>query len=103
MLKIFKPCDFHIHLREGNLAKAVLKENNKHFQKILVMPNLSNTIINSRILLKYRRHILNNNKNSNVLFTIYLNSQCDLRDLDDMYKKNLFSAVKLYPLNATTN
>ena len=103
MLKIFKPCDFHVHLREGNLAKAVLKENNKHFQKILVMPNLSNPIINSRLLLKYRRHILNNNKNSHVLFTIYLNSQCDLRDLDDMYKKNLFSDVKLYPLNATTN
>jgi len=103
MLKIFKPCDFHVHLREGNLAKAVLKENNKHFQKILVMPNLSNPIINSRLLSKYRRHILNNNKNSHVLFTIYLNSQCDLRDLDYMYKKNLFSAVKLYPLNATTN
>ena len=38
MLKIFKPCDFHVHLREGDLAKSVLKENNKHFQKI--WPNL---------------------------------------------------------------
>ena len=40
MLKIFKPCDFHVHLREGQLLKYVLKENNKNFQKILVMPNL---------------------------------------------------------------
>ena len=41
MIKIFKPCDFHVHLREGDLAKQVLAENNKHFQKILIMPNLN--------------------------------------------------------------
>ena len=72
MLKIFKPCDFHVHLREGNLAKTVLRENNKNFQKILVMPNLSKPITNSYLLLKYRRHILGNNKGTHILFTIYL-------------------------------
>ena len=44
MLKIIKPCDFHVHLREGQLLKNVLKENNKNFQKILVMPNLTKPI-----------------------------------------------------------
>ena len=29
MIKIFKPCDFHVHLREGDLAKKVLAENNE--------------------------------------------------------------------------
>lgn len=103
MLKIFKPCDFHVHLREGNLAKFVLKENNKYFQKILVMPNLSRPITNSNLLLKYKKHILRHNKGSQILFTIYLNSECNLKDLKKMHKLNLFSAVKLYPLNATTN
>ena len=54
MLKIFKPCDFHVHLREGQLLKYVLKENNKNFQKILVMPNLIKPITNKNILSKYR-------------------------------------------------
>ena len=103
MLKIFKPCDFHVHLREGDLAKNVLKENNKHFQKILVMPNLSIPITNSKLLNKYRKHILGNNKGSEVLFTIYLNNKCSLSDLNYMFKKKLFFSVKLYPLNATTN
>ena len=53
MLKIFKPCDFHVHLREGQLLKNVLKENNKNFQKILVMPNLVKPITNKKILSKY--------------------------------------------------
>ena len=54
MLKIFRPCDFHVHLREGQVLKHVLKENNKNFQKILVMPNLAKPINNEKILSKYR-------------------------------------------------
>lgn len=103
MLKIFKPCDFHVHLREGSLSQFVLKENNKHFQKILVMPNLENPLTNAELLLKYRNKILKMNKSSEVLFTIYLNNNCSMRDLNYMRKNNLFFAAKLYPLNATTN
>ena len=50
MIKIFKPCDFHVHLREGDLAKQVLAENNKHFQKILIMPNLNIPITNLSLI-----------------------------------------------------
>ena len=57
MLKIFKPCDFHVHLREGNLAKFVLKENNKYFQKILVMPNLSRPIKTVIFYLNIKTHL----------------------------------------------
>jgi len=103
MIKIFKPCDFHVHLREGDLAKQVLAENNKHFQKILIMPNLNIPITNSKLLNKYRNHLLKNNKNLEILFTIYLNQNCSIRELSEMNKKKLFFSVKLYPQNATTN
>ena len=103
MLKIFKPCDFHVHLREGSLSHFVLKENNKHFQKILVMPNLKKPLTNSNLLLNYRKKILKINKSSEVLFTIYLNKDCSLKDLEYMHKNKLFFSAKLYPLNATTN
>ena len=103
MLKIFKPCDFHVHLREGQLLKNVLKENNKNFQKILVMPNLTKPITNKNILSKYRSFVLNNNNNTEILFTIYLNQDCSIIDLKNMVKEKLFFAAKLYPFNATTN
>ena len=103
MLKIFRPCDFHVHLREGQVLKHVLKENNKNFQKILVMPNLAKPITNEKILSKYRAFVLKNNRNTEILFTIYLNQDCKISDLKNMIKNNLFFAAKLYPLHATTN
>ena len=103
MLKIFRPCDFHVHLREGQVLKHVLKENNKNFQKILVMPNLAKPITNEKILSKYRAFVLKNNRNTEILFTIYLNQDCKITDLKNMIKNNLFFAAKLYPLHATTN
>ena len=93
MLKIFKPCDFHVHLREGQLLKYVLKENNKNFQKILVMPNLIKPITNKNILSKYRSFVLNNNNNTEILFTIYLNQDCSIIDLKNMVYEKLFSSV----------
>jgi len=103
MIKIFKPCDFHVHLREGDLARLVLTENKKHFQKILIMPNLNIPITNSSLLNRYRNSLLKNNKNLEILFTIYLNQNCSIKDLIEMKKKELFFSVKLYPQNATTN
>ena len=103
MIKIFKPCDFHVHLREGDLASQVLTENKKHFQKILVMPNLNIPITNSNLLNRYRNFLLKNNKNLEILFTIYLNQNCSIKDLTEMKNKELFFSVKLYPQNATTN
>ena len=103
MLKIFRPCDFHVHLREGQVFKHVLKENNKNFQKILVMPNLVKPITNEKILSKYRAFVLKNNRKTEILFTIYLNQDCKITDLKNMIKNNLFFAAKLYPLHATTN
>ena len=70
MLKIFKPCDFHVHLREGQLLKYVLKENNKNFQKILVMPNLIKPITNKKILANYRAVVLKTNRNTEILCTV---------------------------------
>ena len=89
MIKIFKPFDFHVHLREGDLAKYVLAENSKHFQKILIMPNLQVPITNSYLLHKYRNHLPKNKKNLEILFTIYLNKNCSIKELSEMKKMKL--------------
>ena len=54
------------------------------------MPNLNIPITNSKLLNKYRNHLLKNNKNLEILFTIYLNQNCSIRELSEMNKKKLF-------------
>ena len=54
------------------------------------MPNLNIPITNSKLLNKYRNHLLKNNKNLEILFTIYLNQNCSIRELSEMNKRNCF-------------
>ena len=104
MVSIFRPSDFHVHLREGAILNHSLNENLKHFQRILIMPNLSNPITNSKILLNYRNQIEEIGSNQmDILFTVYLNDDWSIKDLENSYQNNLFFAAKLYPKNATTN
>jgi len=104
MISIYKPSDFHVHLREGKILNQALKENIAYFQKILVMPNLKKPITNSKRLISYRNQIESINKNKiKILFTIYLNSEWSTKEIVNCYKNKLFFAAKLYPKNATTN
>ena len=96
MVSIFRPSDFHVHLREGPILKHSLNENLKHFQRILIMPNLSNPITNSKILLNYRNQIDKINCNQiDILFTVYLNEDWLIKDLENSYHNNLFFAAKI--------
>tara|TARA_B110000305_G_scaffold110376_1_gene124284 strand:+ start:2099 stop:2458 length:360 start_codon:yes stop_codon:yes gene_type:complete len=104
MVSIYQPSDFHVHLREGAILKEALTENIKHFQRILIMPNLLKPITNSKRLLDYRNQVerINNNQ-IDILYTVYLNENWLLADLINSYKNELFFAAKLYPKNVTTN
>ena len=104
MVSIYQPSDFHVHLREGAILKEALTENIKHFQRILIMPNLLKPITNSKRLLDYRNQVerINNNQ-IDILYTVYLNENWLLADLINSYKNKLFFAAKLYPKNVTTN
>ena len=43
-LKIIRPDDWHVHLREGNLLKAVINHSTRVNQRCIVMPNLNDPI-----------------------------------------------------------
>ena len=43
-LKITRPDDWHVHLREGNLLKAVINHSTRVNQRCIVMPNLNDPI-----------------------------------------------------------
>ena len=42
---ITKPDDMHLHLREGKLLEAVIKDTEKQFARAIVMPNLKNPVV----------------------------------------------------------
>ena len=50
-IKIRKPDDWHLHLRDGEILKPVLAETIKDFRRAIVMPNLSPPIVNTRDVL----------------------------------------------------
>ncbi|MCL2473849.1 MAG: dihydroorotase [Alphaproteobacteria bacterium] len=107
-LTILRPDDFHIHLREGALLRAVLPFTASVFSRAILMPNLSSPLVSVPHVQAYRNFVeeelaLLNQKNFIPLFTLYLRHDTNLKELADGYKNNVFFAGKLYPSNITTN
>lgn len=105
-IKIRKPDDWHLHLRDGTIMKSVLRETTKDFRRAIIMPNLSPPIIRSKDVLSYRNRILNALPQEvafDPLMTIYLTDNSDYKDIIRAHNSGLISAVKLYPAGATTN
>ncbi len=115
-----KPDDFHLHLREGALLKAVLPDSASTFARTLVMPNLAKPVFKAQQAHAYREEILQTLENiqypSNTpspfhpLMTLFLAEETRSEDfyLDDSerdlssFQRSVF-AGKLYFASATTN
>ena len=104
-IKIIKPDDWHVHLREGDMMKAVIKYSSRINQRCVVMPNLNEPIISSSLCLSYKEEIykLISHNSFVPLVPCYLTENIDLDDFRMALKKNIFFGAKLYPNNATTN
>ena len=105
-LRIRKPDDWHLHLRDGDMLKPILKETARDFNRAIIMPNLVPPILNSRDVISYRNKILSALPEGSLfepLMTIYLTDQSNHEDIIEAYLSGLISAVKLYPAGATTN
>jgi len=104
-IKIIKPDDWHVHLRDGDMMKAVVKYSSRINNRCIVMPNLEIPITTSKNAVDYTNKILSltKNENFNPLVPCYLTDSLDLIDFRMSLKKNIFIGAKLYPSNATTN
>jgi dihydroorotase len=105
-LTLKRPDDWHLHLRDGAMLKAVLPETTRHFGRAIIMPNLVPPVVTSAQALAYRDRILAalpEGSNFTPLMTLYLTEQSDPDDIAAAYAGGLISAVKLYPAGATTN
>ncbi|SFP54332.1 dihydroorotase [Tranquillimonas alkanivorans] len=105
-LTIRRPDDWHLHLRDGEILKAVLPETARHFARAIVMPNLVPPVVTAADAAEYRDRILSAkplNSDFRPLMTLYLTEETDVRDLRAAAEIGLITAVKLYPAGATTN
>lgn len=105
-IKIHKPDDWHLHLRDGDLLKLVLPHTVKDFGRALIMPNLVPPVITTSDAESYRREImdaLDKDIDFQPFIALYLTENTDPRDVEDGIAKGIVKAVKLYPAGATTN
>ncbi|WP_295312011.1 dihydroorotase [Roseobacter sp.] len=105
-LTIRRPDDWHLHLRDGAMLRAVLPETARHFARAIIMPNLVPPVVTGAQAKAYRDRImaaLPEGSDFTPLMTLYLTENTDPDDVAAAHQAGLVHAVKLYPAGATTN
>ncbi len=105
-LRIRRPDDWHLHLRDGAALAAVLPSTARVFARAIVMPNLRPPVTTVALALAYRERIvraLAPGLRFEPLMTLYLTAQTTPGEIDRARASGLIQGVKLYPSRATTN
>ncbi len=105
-LTMRRPDDWHLHLRDGAMLKAVLPETARHFARAIIMPNLVPPVVTSEHAAAYRERIMAavpEGASFTPLMTLYLTEATDPEDVRAAHANGIATAVKLYPAGATTN
>ena len=105
-LTIRRPDDWHLHLRDGAMLRAVLPHTTAHFARAIIMPNLVPPVVTAADAAAYRDRILAalpEGADFTPLMTLYLTETTDADDVARAHADGIIHAVKLYPAGATTN
>lgn len=106
VLKIRRPDDWHIHLRDGEMLTTVVPYTSEVYARAIVMPNLVPPVTTVEAAVAYRQRILDAvpaGHDFTPLMTCYLTDTLDPNELERGFLEGVFTAAKLYPANATTN
>ena len=103
-----RPDDWHVHLRDGAMLKAVLPATARTFARAIVMPNLVPPVTTVAAAEAYRARILaalppELEGEFQPLMTCYLTDDAVPAEIEGGFRAGIFTAVKLYPAHATTN
>ncbi|MGD9388738.1 MAG: dihydroorotase [Gammaproteobacteria bacterium] len=105
-LTLRRPDDWHLHLRDGELLRAVLPHTAARFARAIVMPNLSPPVTTTAAALAYRDRILAAlpaGSDFQPLMTLYLTDNTPPEEIRRAQDSGAVFGVKLYPAGATTN
>jgi dihydroorotase len=117
-LRLRRPDDWHVHLRDGPMLRAVAPATARTFARAIVMPNLQPPITSVAAARAYRERILaavaaepgppgagapEPARAFEPLMTAYLTDDSDAAELERGQAEGVFTACKLYPAHATTH
>ena len=106
VLKIRRPDDWHIHLRDGDMLKTVVPYTSELYGRAIIMPNLVPPVTSVDAAIAYRQRIQNAvpaGHDFTPLMTCYLTDTLNPDEIERGFNEKVFTAAKLYPANATTN
>lgn len=104
-ITIRKPDDWHCHLRDGAILRAVAPYTAARFGRAIVMPNLSpSPVTTTEALLAYKARIVEvAGPGFTPRMTYYLTDDSSPTEIVEGFKVGYAAAVKVYPAHATTN
>jgi dihydroorotase len=105
-INIRRPDDWHVHLRDDAMLRAVVGYTARQFGRAIVMPNLVPPVTTAQMAADYRGRItdaLGDDADFTPLMTCYLTDRTDPDDVERSFADGIFTAAKLYPAGATTN
>ena len=105
-ITLIRPDDWHLHLRDNEQMKAVVKDTAMQFARAIIMPNLVPPVTSCEQALLYRQRILSaldSPVNFEPLMTLYLTDSLSTDEIKLAAESPFIHAAKLYPAGATTN
>ena len=105
-IKLTRPDDWHLHLRDDVLMHSVLPDTARQFARAIVMPNLRPPVTTTAQAQEYRSRILEALPAGRVfepLMTLYLTDNTTAEEIRRAKLSGIVHAIKLYPAGATTN
>jgi dihydroorotase len=103
-LTIRRPDDWHVHLRDGEILRAVAPYTARQFARAIVMPNLVPPITTVEAAAAYHdRIVAAAGAGFTPLMTCYLTDAASPDEIARGFEGGVWIAAKLYPAGATTN
>jgi len=101
-MRIRRPDDMHVHLRDGSMLLGVAKHTAAQFARALVMPNTDSPILTGEDAVRYRARIHESAPGLSPLMTVKL-TRGTTPDMIPRAKGAGVVAAKFYPEGMTTN
>lgn len=118
-LRLRRPDDWHLHLRDGDALHAVVGHTARQFARAIVMPNLKPPVTTVASARAYAQRIKEaveaaarresdpswqaQMRGFQALMTLYLTDNTPASEIREGAESGVVTAVKLYPAGATTN
>ncbi|HEY1726642.1 MAG TPA: dihydroorotase [Steroidobacteraceae bacterium] len=106
LLRLRRPDDWHLHLRDGPALRAVLPFSAARFARAIVMPNLTPPITTTELALAYRQRIMATlpaGARFQPLMTLYLTDRTSAEEIERAHASGAVYGCKFYPAGATTH